>query len=537
MQKLKVRRGFAARSLRCTIQFWVFLTCCFTIIQRSCYTVVNSMSIPPLPNSQKRPSISSPPPSSRPKKASKTLPEDIQPTQKIQFVNFWGTKLSQDPQDIDPYDRSIPCVETLDLKDGPLPPGAYVLDGKPTFEPKRTCRISLNLGFAQGTSANTLDMIRQLQTCVDAGFQTFEWHQQTAFNLNFIALMQQHTPSYVETHWSLRYQVPTSLAGSSVSAQQLQIRQSVVSLLRQSKMEGDTLDSLQLEYNHQSPYTLDTLDYLAELQREGLIRSIGLRGSHIPKGLWQEIRAANMGHLIDFVKQPGNLLLPPQALDSEDFPHLWMEDALAGRLLTVLNDPKQMSKSEERQLREWASRCLPVNYADAASRSLASTRESWQFYLEKAVDGLEWIALKYRVSPTAVALRWALERGSAPVRDFGGKATKVSDLQTVSSAMINFALGSETFEDDALRSEWRKVFRFELDEEDISVLQDIPASSWEERRSQETEEGNPEDALNDWERELLDYERQMQETAGYVNKNKKDSNHPEIDFNNKALWL
>ncbi|KAG7343766.1 aldo/keto reductase family protein [Nitzschia inconspicua] len=502
-------------------------------------------------------------PSSSTRPSPPSPPHDVPP--KIEFVNFWGTKVSSEDGDgksdgpkVDP--RMIPCDETLDLYDGPLPPGAYLVDGKSTFDPKRTCRVSLSLNlFNNKERTDPIELIKRLQSCVDAGFQTFELQQQTRQGLEWIGAMRQQTPSYVETHWSLRYQVPTNLV-SSTNKQQREIRQSVLSLLQQSKM-GDTIDSLQLVYNPQSPYTLDTLDCLVELQREGLVRSIGLQGNQqhqmpLPRFLLQQIQAADMIRSIDFIKQAGNLLLPPPSstvsvFDSmvddtryDCFPHLWMEDALAGTLLTALDDPQKLYPLDEKLLREWANRHDRFDNPNVVS-SPAAFRDLWGRYQGQVVEKLRWIALKYRVKPTAVALRWILEEGASTIDDTSKHVGRCSPI--VSSAMMNCDLTSYAFnENGRVPVEWRKVFRFQLDEEDRTMLENIPAPSMkaiEKREGSRSSsgppnsrsiDGNPEDALNDWDRELLEYEREMKESAETPF---NDDDYPEIDFNNKALWL
>ncbi|KAG7371408.1 aldo/keto reductase family protein [Nitzschia inconspicua] len=500
--------------------------------------------------------------------SSSRLPPPLDVPQKIEFVNFWGTKVtsedvdgSSDGPNVDP--RMIPCDETLDLYDGPLPPGAYLVDGKSTFDPKRTCRVSLSLNLSNNNKERTdpIELIKRLQSCVDAGFQTFELQQQTRQGLEWIGTMRQQTPSYVETHWSLRYQVPTNLV-SSTNKQQREIRQSVLSLLQQSKM-GDAIDSLQLVYNPQSPYTLDTLDCLVELQREGLVRSIGLQGNQqqqmpLPRFLLQQIQAADMIRSIDFIKQAGNLLLPPPSstlsavfdrmMDDtryDCFPHLWMEDALASTLLTALDDPQKLLPLDEKLLREWANRHDRFDNPNVVS-SQAALRDLWGRYQGQVVEKLRWIALKYRVTPTAVALRWILEEGASTIDDTSKHVGRCSPI-VVSSAMMNCDLTSYAFDENGrVPVEWRMVFRFQLDEEDWTMLQDIPAPSMKAIEKREGSprsssgppksriiDGNPEDALNDWDRELLEYEREMKERAETPF---NDDDYPEIDFT-KALWL
>jgi hypothetical protein len=551
--------------------------------------------------------------------ASPPQPPSSHSSSKIEFVDFWGTQIST-REIMDATNtrvaHHIPVVETLDLYDGPLPPGAYLLDGKPQFDPKRTCRISLNvhLKSPNSNSMDPMEMVRYLQSCIDAGFQTFELQEQMSQSMNLMATMRRNTPSYVETHWSLRYQVPTCLSSSTGLPLQKEIRRSIVSLLQQQqkqqhgKIGNDAIDSLQLQCHHPTTtapyYTLDTLDYLMDLQREGLIRSIGLQAypsqpqhqqTHKKEHQWtrwllRQIQTAGLGHAIDFIKQPGNLLLPPSqflnyyqdsgnhAVNNNDNnddenagsnPHWWIEDALAGTLLMAsLTHPQQMNRKDGDRLREWATRWEQYQTV-ANSRSHESSSSSsvspnsqfsvsklWQDYQKQVVDTLQWIGLKYRVPPAAVALRWALEKGSSHHDPFNNRdgGTYPPIVSTVMmDCSMNTADTSFVGGGDWCPVDWRKVFRFQLDEEDLTLLQDIPAPSWEaitrrkEQRSllsssswsssvpdkNNIRGNNPEDALNDWERELLEYQRGVEENKVCSSM----GDYPEIDFHNKALWL
>jgi hypothetical protein len=392
----------------------------------------------------------------------------------------------------------------------------------------------------------------------------------------------------------------------SATAKSLEIRRSIVSLLQQQphgKIGNDAIDSLQLQchYPPSSLYMLDTLDYLMDLQREGLIRSIGLQGyppqqqhqqeqdNQWTRWLLRQIQTAGLGQAIDFIKQPGNLLLPPgQYLggggnygvnksnkdDNENagsHPHWWIEDALAGTLLMAsLTHPQQMYSKDGDRLREWTTRWEQYQtVGDSKSHESSSSSMSpssqfsisklWPVYKKQVIDILQWIGLKYRVPLAAVALRWALEKGSSHDLFNNGKKDGDGDGGTyppiVSTVMMDCSMNpadtSFVGGENWCPVDWRKVFRFQLDEEDLILLQDIPAPSWEsitrrkEQRSllsswsssvpdkNNIRGNNPEDALNDWERELLEYQRGVEENKVCSSM----GDYPEIDFHNKALWL
>jgi hypothetical protein len=56
-------------------------------------------------------------------------------------VDFWGAKINNNNDD-DDDDGSLPCIPTLDPFDGPLPPGAFGIQGPPETDPTRMCRVT-----------------------------------------------------------------------------------------------------------------------------------------------------------------------------------------------------------------------------------------------------------------------------------------------------------------------------------------------------------------------------------------------------------
>jgi aryl-alcohol dehydrogenase-like predicted oxidoreductase len=393
---------------------------------------------------------------------------------KIEFVNFWGSKVTLDesPDAFQrKYPRTVPCVPSLDPLDGPLPNGAFVEEGNAEYDAKASCRISVAVNWGPNNNHNhnnnnnnsnsrktaqtttTIcdpnDIVRRLQSCVESGLTTFQLYDQDSQGLDIVARMKQQTPSYVESHWSINLVVPTIC--NSIQ----DTRASVVRLLEQTK--GDAIDSLHLEYNPQSPYTLDILDHLAELQREGYIRSIGVR--HMPSSVMKDaIIDANFGRIIDFQQQSGNLLLPPQKEFCYPGINLWMSNPLASGLLTdlymstmqssLLSSSRSSGISRQdrpvpllstqagRLLREWATlkerptvgtknresqfstSSSPVSSfsSSSSSSSGSSVSSAWSLYQTQVVQQLQWIALKHQVSISAVALRWALECGTSGIQ-------------------------------------------------------------------------------------------------------------------------
>merc|ERR1712166_1118830 len=108
--------------------------------------------------------------------------------------------------------------------------------------------------------------------CVDAGLDTFQLHDQETTSLDIIRRMNENTPSYVKTHWSVSMKAPSKFTDSTYLSPKLEIRQNILNLVEQTGSDG--LDSLQvdcssLKLSKHYGSTLDMFDYLTDLQREG----------------------------------------------------------------------------------------------------------------------------------------------------------------------------------------------------------------------------------------------------------------------------
>lgn len=507
-------------------------------------------------------------------------------TKKIEFVNFWGSRGTTgeetDEKQIDP--RMVPCVPSLDPLDGPLPPGAYLKEGNLDFDPKSTCRISIAVQYDTGSSSDyskskTMgttgragqssttsgidpnEIVRLLQNCIDCGFNTFQMQDQGRQGLDIVRRMKQQTPSYIETHWAVNMMVPTT------SMSPLVVRQQVVQLLQETR--SDALDSLQLVYNPQSPYSVDTLDVLADLQREGLIRSIGTK--HFPSTLLTQIKNDLGPGLIDYQQQTGNLLLPPTDLyvggphdgNGSDI-NLWLADPLAAGLLTDLYNTNQqwtrLSNLDQRKrgsmarqgrvLQEWASR--RQNDGDDNDKS-ENGGSAWNKYEKHVLERFSWIALKHQVSMESVALRWVLECGGSCSSSSGSTqgANKPSSGAgpLVSSTVVDCVFDDR--DDDVLFQrpvELRQVFRFQLDDEDKAMLRQCSADWRPPSKSNKVSKAAfdvvPRGDLSGSEREeveLLERKLQLYHKEGFADfeshDESDDDNYPEIDLSNQALWL
>jgi len=418
---------------------------------------------------------------------------------KIEFADFWGSKLTS-------YDatetgestdrRHVPFVPTLDLRDGPLPVGAYIMEGKSEFDAKTTCRISLDVNERNFGKADDPDaVVRYLQTCLDAGFDTFQLHDQTSRSLDIIRRMNENTPTYVNTHWSVSLKIK--------SRTKLDLRQAVLNIIEQTG--SDALDSLKIDFGRldstQSTalgnIVLDEFDYLVDLQREGWIRSFGIQNFEE-----QKVRHEVMtyfGEYIDFEERSGSLLSPPILPDYfSTISNVRLANALGDGLLTDLfsktrrqrtfTDPQpELTTKKAQLLNVWAKR------HKRNPQSTSNTDSLWDQYQEHVVGQLIWIAMKYDVPISAVALRWALECGCNAMNTNG-------EVPIVSSAIADIVFEDENDDIAQQLTDVRQIFRFQLDEEDRHILSQISATEYYGSQSDEEE-------------------------------------NPAIDFNNPALWL
>jgi len=430
---------------------------------------------------------------------------------KVEFVNFWGTKLTSEDKNLaeTAEPTQIPFVPTLDVHDGPLPPGAYVKEGKSEFDAKSTCRISIDVKTEKIDAVSTSDLVvRQLQACIDAGFDTFQLHDQTPSSLGIIKCMNENTPSYINKHWSIRLKIPPILPDVINFSTKTRLRQSVFDLIEQTG--SDALDSLKIDCgNLQATNSVEsedtvikTFEHLFELQREGWIRSIGIQDMNS-----QKLRNNIMSYFedaIDFEEVEGNLLLPPFSRGlHKSKNNIRIANALADGLLTNLyydngrggksskgfsSTPLPLlTKDHIQLLNEWTTR------SELCQQSSSASIPVWKQYQENVMWQLHSIALKHDVSITAVALRWTLVDGNAAL-DTNGKGP------IISTALADVAFNDSKDDMDDKTKEFRQVFRFQFDKEDWEILSNLSASQNDESKS-----------------------------------NEKESQ--DIDFNNPALWL
>ena len=201
-----------------------------------------------------------------------------------------------------------------------------------------------------------------------------------------------------------------------------------------------------------SQYHLDVLDVLSDLQRDGLVRSIGAKD--FPPDLLR--KAASCGFSIATNQITCNLLDPTRytkemQLACEELGiQLLISSPLGGGMLTnkfanlkYEPPPWELTPTERNHL----------NRTVALWAKKHSDDNRWKVYQDKMMDTLCNIALKHRVSVASVSLRWAIQ------------------LNHVASVIVTCGLGDMR---DDRPFEWpeqlRQVFRFELDDEDMERL-------------------------------------------------------------------
>ena len=203
----------------------------------------------------------------------------------------------------------------------------------------------------------------------------------------------------------------------------------------------------------ESPYYLDTIDALIELQREGKILAIG--GINMSSEFLLEVsRQFGDSSLIDNNQVPCNVV-DQRNLNSMQ-PHcksnvckMVVSNSNLGGLLRkkYLEEREQPKRS---QLRTSEQRQLEViqKWANGATK-----QNSWQMFRERCLVELQNIGDKYEVPLDDVALRWAME------------------LDALGSVVVDTTLLEE--DKKMFPSTLRKAFKIELDQDDREIITKI----------------------------------------------------------------
>ena len=477
--------------------------------------------------------------------------------------SFWYSTEHKNPKS---QEEVIPYQSKLD-SNGNLPYGSYKLLGKQEYEAKRMCVVTVGLDFwNRYESANQIEIdndqaIQNMHHLIDSGFKSFQlnnlahektslsaktWQQQYIEQHLYHQLVKQ-TPRSVLNECSLctRINVPQppndgdwDNNDSAFAFRESDIRQRIGQSI--VNMYGNTagcLDSVQVPFQHLfqndsstsattttsststgqtlSPYTLDTLNVLQEMQREGLIRSIN--GLNFPYHTIQEIE--RNGFSLDYNQIESNLLDPSRYTtyvqhvmnsscnrnsQSCNNRQVVLGSVLAGGLLTnrysnIANSclnrngepidgymlPSELSQYKGRLKKIW----IPSQrnkFVSSKQRRRTNENGGWQLFQSHLMRSLEEIACKYQVSIASVAIRWSIQ------------------LDQVGSVVIGSSLNTKFDNDErpfTRPSDLREVFSFELDDDDMDKLWDVSS--------------------------------EMKVEVGHMH----DFDDDRIDFGNKKLWL
>ena len=363
--------------------------------------------------------------------------------------NFWFNKISTEVLD----ESRIPHFPNGIDMDGRLPPKCYRVLGNIAFQPVPTCMVSVAVDLLLDNTVDSLKpdvMVQRMHRLIDSGLTTFqlkgipEWGQAEVYGR-----LRRETPLSVlrSCHLVVPIQCPENSAGN--------VREEVMGIL--ARTGSDAIDTIQLKYNPKSPYHLDVLDLLAELQREGLIRSIA--GRHIPASLLR--RSHNCGFNLDSNQIKMNLMDPVSfytaelllACEDTDTPII-AEGVLAGGLLTNRH-LGQLGQPRPWELTPQERNAFQGSSKDWVTQHKGSETSIWNTYQEHVMRVLGEISLKHRVSVATVALRWALQQ------------------EFVTSVVPSSRLHGDDDRPFDRPSKLREVFTMELDQEDLEKLWDI----------------------------------------------------------------
>ena len=392
----------------------------------------------------------------------------------------WGR--SEDPSlQLDNQDdqlQSLACVPSLDPH-GELPRGAYYRSrhGQASAHfAKDICRIAIALDCEATRLDNELDVpaaVQRLQALVDDGLQTFQVKatadQSTTEQVlgRFLA----ETPGFARDGSNIL--IPFQLPSAPVSPTDVPLwvrRQVIASLVR---LGAESLDGVQISMpktsslrggGSSSPYFLDILDALQDLQREGLVRSCS--GRNLTPLQIREAVANGFDDLLDYSQLDMNVLNPAaytteQKLLCADLKHLRLliGSPLAGGLLAdaskqFLFPPlsTQLSVAGNRHLKttlpQWNKRLANNNDKKA-------NMAPWQRFHGEMLPALADLALQHRVSIATICLRWVLQQ------------------QHVASTTVSCSLLQNDNPDKTTAQRikaFRNVFRFALDEDEVQQL-------------------------------------------------------------------
>lgn len=447
------------------------------------------------------------------------------PNARVDFVDFWGSHFRTDHDD----KLALPVDPSMDRRDGPLPPGAYQIQGKPEFDPKPACRIALSIDWMQRNSRfermplEADEVVRQVQQCIDAGFQTFQLRQdgKKSSNNGNIGRIIQETPKFVDMHWVVRLDLPRVVTPSIV-------RESVFNLL--AEIRSDSIDSLLVPFHPGilPQYHLEVLDVLHDMQRDGYIRSVGVEDW--PESLSKQARSC--GFIIDTQQQEGNLLLPPLRSLEECETADWWTNPLAHNFLSenlnfLADRTPPVHVKGWNIVQRWYTIKQQKRYGKQVTSESIKSPEMWKAFQQEVRGPLRHLAWKHEVSIAAIVLRWSLQED----------ITTKDQVMLASSVVYPLFLVEEPGEQVARQArDLRDVFRFQLDDEDLEILEKVMALPKAKAKTLRIDEVDV--PINDIPANFLrEFETMNAGKDDQQVEEDRTEDCPDIDFNNPALWL
>jgi diketogulonate reductase-like aldo/keto reductase len=394
-------------------------------------------------------------------------------------------------------DEVMPLQQNMDTE-GPLPFGSYRTLGNHKFDSKPVSLLSIGLNFWNHPvlSTNNPDVdidvaVRHAHKLIDSGFTTFNTNipkrvmgstystkslQDKWIERNIFANLVRDTPPSVlgKVNLGTRIRVPSLREDESFSPSKVRqiIGESIIDIYSETK---GCLDSVELDVSSTrnnnnddiSPYTLDILDVLTEMQREGLIRSIS--GNDFSKNSLHKIQSS--GFDLDSIRIPCNVLDPTKyANHGGEKTKLILNSPLAGGILTDKfydlenrNRDKTgiprldlLTKSELHQLNSSIYRVWRLNYQKKNGVQISKS-QAWRLVESSVIGTLHQIAVKHNADLASVAIRWAMQMDKIGSVSVGSSLNALDDNDSPFSRPRSL----------------RKAFTFHLDEEDMSLLQEI----------------------------------------------------------------
>ena len=232
-----------------------------------------------------------------------------------------------------------------------------------------------------------------------------------------------------------------------------------------------------------SPYHLDVLDTLFELQRGGLIQYISTR--NFPPSMLQT--ALDCGFNIDSNDVAGNLLKTNNLHSDDGLNEIirLISSPLGGGLLTNqfshYKNWAHLSSTTKKQFNILFESCSKMH-----SGSEQDNLQKWERY-RTIIDTLEDMSFRYQVSLESIAMRWLLQLND-------------SDSISVSTRMGMDCVEKQGGAPYSRHRDLRKVFTFSLEDDDMERL------------------------------------RKVSGLASDTSQAKSLDDH-QIDFTNKALWM